>query len=442
MSIRVWLRRKVYQQITSETRLEARRAKAEKQRQRRGEPHRVMYFHRPGDPASALMSALTAALAERYDIAVELHLVGGPAADVAPDPERLVTYARQDTAALAQHFGLDFTDPGHAADPALEARALAIMTAATGTSDALQAARETDRALWSGDADAMEGAAARYGQASAANVKAACREGSALRDRLGHFQSGALYYAGEWYWTADRLHYLETRLRALGAAHADTDGFLAPPLLESQRAGDCQGAVLELYPSLRSPYTYLAMERAFALADRWNARVDLRFVLPMVMRSLPVPRRKGLYFLLDTKREATRLGLPFGDICDPVGRPTERGLAVLHHANAQGQGREFLTSFLRGVWADGLDAGSDGGLRRIAERAGIDWATVQTALGDESWRETAEANRQRLLDLGLWGVPSFHTGDLAVWGQDRLWRVEKALQSQAATPSTRTDPSA
>ena len=28
---------------------------------------------------------------------------------------------------------------------------------------------------------------------------------------------------------------------------------------------------------------------------------------------------------------------------------------------------------------------------------------------------------------GLWGVPSFRVGDLAVWGQDRLWAVQEAL---------------
>jgi hypothetical protein len=27
----------------------------------------------------------------------------------------------------------------------------------------------------------------------------------------------------------------------------------------------------------------------------------------------------------------------------------------------------------------------------------------------------------------LWGVPSFRFGDLATWGQDRLWLVEQAI---------------
>lgn len=433
--MRVWLRRQVYRAITSTRRREARRKRAEAQRQRRGEPHRVHYFHRPGDPACALMAPLAAALCDRFDIEMSVHLTGLPAGDVNPDPDRLPGYARRDTAALAKQFGLAFTDRGALPEAALENQATAIMTSALGPGNGLQAAVETSDALWRGDQAAMTAAAERYGEASSVAAVQAAQNGSALRDDLGHFQSATLYYGGEWYWSADRLHYLEARLAGLGAGReAATPPPLTPPLLESQASGD-SGAVLEVYPSLRSPYTYLAMERAFALADRWQAQVEIRFVLPMVMRSLPVPRRKGQYFLLDAKREAERLGLPFGNICDPLGRPAERGLAVLHYAMAQDKGRAFLTSFLRGVWAEGIDAGSDRGLRQLAERAGLDWAAAKAALGDESWRAVAEANRQRLLELGLWGVPSFHTGDLSVWGQDRLWRVEQALSDQAsATP--------
>lgn len=435
--MRVWLRRQIYRVLTSSGRREARRKRAEAQRKRRGEPHRVIYFHRPGDPACALMAPLAAALCERFDIEMSVHLTGLPAGDVNPDPERLPAYARRDTEALAKHFGLAFTDPGALPEAALENQATAIMASALNSSDALQAAVETSDALWRGDQTAMTAAAERYGEASSVAAFRAAQNGSALRDKLGHFQSATLYYGGEWYWSADRLHYLEARLAGLGAGRAAvTPPALTPPLLESVPGGDSGGAVLEVYPSLRSPYTYLSIERAFALADRWQARVEIRFVLPMVMRSLPVPRRKGEYFLLDAKREAERLGLPFGNICDPLGRPTERGLAVLHYAMAQDKGRAFLTSFLRGVWAEGIDAGSDRGLRQLVERAGLDWSSAKAALDDESWRDVAETNRLRLLELGLWGVPSFHTGDLSVWGQDRLWRVEQALSEQAGATSS------
>ena len=90
----------------------------------------------------------------------------------------------------------------------------------------------------------------------------------------------------------------------------------------------------------------------------------------------------------------------------------------------------YVLSFMHGVRAEGIDAGSDRGLRRIVERAGLSWDAAHRALKEDAWRATAEANRKEMFDLGLWGVPSFRVGDTAVWGQDRLWAVQDALLKQ------------
>jgi 2-hydroxychromene-2-carboxylate isomerase len=89
---------------------------------------------------------------------------------------------------------------------------------------------------------------------------------------------------------------------------------------------------------------------------------------------------------------------------------------------------------MRGVWAEGVDAGSDAGLRRIVERAGLSWAQAKPLIGNDDWRPEAEANRQALLALGLWGVPCFRYGDVSVWGQDRLWVIEDAMRADRGLP--------
>ena len=154
----------------------------------------------------------------------------------------------------------------------------------------------------------------------------------------------------------------------------------------------------------------------------------------MVMRGLQVPLVKRLYIIRDAKREAEELGLPFGKISDPVGRPTERGLGVLHQVQANHGTLAalcFAESFLRGVFAEGIDAGTDDGLAQIASRAGVTPADVAAGLADDSWRATATANREALLAAGLWGVPSFRVaGFPAQWGQDRLWVVEQQWRSK------------
>ena len=106
---------------------------------------------------------------------------------------------------------------------------------------------------------------------------------------------------------------------------------------------------------------------------------------------------------------------------------------MLHRAIALGRGPAFLESFLQGVFAEGIDAGSSAGLKRIGRRAGLQVEDIEGALADPSWRVVAEANRAELLALGLWGVPSFQVDDRpAIWGQDRLWMVEEDLAASLA----------
>jgi 2-hydroxychromene-2-carboxylate isomerase len=91
------------------------------------------------------------------------------------------------------------------------------------------------------------------------------------------------------------------------------------------------------------------------------------------------------------------------------------------------------------VFAEGINAGSDRGLTRIASRVGLGAADIRAALTDDGWRAIAEANRIEMLAQGLWGVPSFRVeGFEAVWGQDRLWMVEDDLIAHAKTQEGET----
>jgi len=271
----------------------------------------------------------------------------------------------------------------------------------------------------------------RTGKASAiplsdGDARAALARGA--RARRGHYLGGMFQFEGEWYWGLDRLPYLEDRLARIrpgGVRFAER----LEVRLEGKKAS--AGTVIEAFVSLRSPYTYIAIPRLRALAEVTGAELRLRPVLPMVMRGMAVPRTKGLYILKDTAREAHRLGIPFGKVADPVGAPVERGYAILPWAIEQGRGFDFALSFLRGVWAEGIDAGGDKGLRQITERAGLDWAKARDLIGKDHWKAEAESNRMEMMSLGLWGVPSFRVGDVATWGQDRLWLIEEALRAKA-----------
>ena len=425
MSIKSLLMPAISARLLSRERLLAHRVRVERQRVARGEPHRLHYFHQVDDPYSALLVQVLPRLLARYDLQLEAHVVGAPADDAAPDREKLVAYSRRDAQLLARHWQLDFSDTGMQPAPAASALACRQLVAASAGGRFAEIAAQVSQQLWHPASASPDPALALADPVETGRHVASSE---ALRRRLGHYLGATLYYGGEWYWGIDRLHHLETRLQQLGVQRPGVDDrMFAPPAELQWNAPAPDAPVIDFFVSLRSPYSAIAAPRVFALAERTGASVRLRPVLPMAMRGLAVPRSKRRYITQDAAREAFVRNVAFGRLNDPLGRPTERGLALLALAERQGRGQTCLLSFMQGVWSEGIDAGSDRGLRRIAERAGLSWDDTRQALASDGWRHDAEANRVAMFALGLWGVPSFRVRDLAVWGQDRLWAVRQAV---------------
>ena len=424
MSLRSLLVSRVAEQLTGEARQNRLRRAAEKKRRAAGAPHTVDYFHQADDPYSCLVAQVLPQLIARYDIRLRCHLVSAPPNWAAPERERLQAWSRVDAQKLARRAGLAFIDADGQPSRSRLAQAEAALVASLEGERFADEAGRISLALWSGADIPVRDAA----------VAAAKAEGDALRSRLGHYLGGTLHYGGEWYWGLDRLHYLEERLAELGArrANAPDAPIYAQPQTRLPDARPGAGGELHYYLSFRSPYTWIAAHRAKGLADAYGLALKLRFVLPMVMRGLPVPPAKRTYIMLDAAREARRAGVPFGKICDPVGRPVERGYSLLPWAIGLGKGFDYCAAFMRAVWSQGVDAGSDAGMRRIVEAAGLDWSLARPLIGNNDWRQEAEANRQELMSLGLWGVPSFRVNEVSAWGQDRLWVIEDAIRAAQA----------
>lgn len=188
------------------------------------------------------------------------------------------------------------------------------------------------------------------------------------------------------------------------------------------------GAV-DFFFSFRSPYSYLAAPRAFALRVRYDVELTYRGVIPMAMRGQAVPRAKRLHTLRDAAREAARLGMPFGRIHDPIGKGAMRCLLVGEHALDQGREREFVLAASRGIWSEAMDVARDEPLRELSERAGLGWEDCAAALESPEKRERVEANTNALDAAGHWGVPLFVFDGELFWGQDRIEDLEAALRA-------------
>lgn len=408
-----------------------------------GRRHVIEFFHQVDDAYSQLALEAIGDLAALYDVDFRFHLVGQTDRLHAPEPEMLADYARRDCGLVAPYYNLEF--PAAARRPSADfvARVEALLAGLTEDSRFREVALEAGRALWNQDDEAWTRLADHIPSATPTAVRKALVAGNALRKKRGHYSGGMFWYSGEWYWGVDRLHHLERRLLRYGAMRGSgrTIRFDRPAL--DVGANRNEGRLsLEIFPSLRSPYTAMIFDRSIALAAEIGIPVTLRPVMPMVMRGVPAPAAKGIYIMLDTIREAAHIGAPFGNMFDPIGRPVERGFALWPFARDHGRGTEFLSTFLRAAFVEGRDTGSDEGIRRVVEDAGLDFAAAQASLDGEAWRNELEVNRQTMYDeLGVWGVPSYRLRgpqgepDLCVWGQDRLWLVAAEIRRRLAAPA-------
>ena len=412
-------------------------------RRLRRAPHRVELFHQVDDPYSHLALQAVGPLLERHAIEIRFHLVGRTDALHEPEPELLTAYARRDCAWVAPHYGLSFPQDAGRPDAGDIRRVERLLAGRIRDDSFLELALGAGSALWRADRHALDRLTQEAALASDEATRETLREGNALRARRRHYSGAMFWYAGDWYWGVDRLHHLERRLGRLGAARhgASAPRFDRPPLDPGPRRNDGR-LELEMFPSLRSPYTAAIFDRSLAIADAVGVPVRLRPVMPMVMRGVPAPATKGLYIWLDARREALHAGLPYGDMYDPIGRAVTRGFSLWPWAREAGRERAYLSAFLRAAFVEGRPTGSDEGLRWVVEQAGLDWDEARTHLDRDDPSAELEANRRLLYDeLGLWGVPSYRLRgpagepDLCVWGQDRLWLVCAEIARRLALPT-------
>ncbi|NIS91361.1 MAG: hypothetical protein GTN98_15060 [Woeseiaceae bacterium] len=396
----------------------------------------VHVFLQIDDPYSYLLSHYLEHVATRYNkVEFTYYLCQALRGEYMPQPEMLAEYAVKDCRLLAQEFGVPFLDVGEA--PAVEYRR-PLLDFLAGEHDDEDFPKTLAKALavyWRGDA---EGAAKLIGrsQGEQDSTNVLIGQNQLLMRKMGHYNCATMHYGGEWYWGVDRLLYLVRRfeeeglnrfqepipeLRSLEQAMQLNLPATVPAKAESL-------PTLEMYHSFRSPYSYLSLTRMFKIADAFGLKLQVRPVLPMVMRGLSVPKSKILYIVNDANREAKRLKVPFGRIADSVGTGAERCIAAFYYAEAQGKERDFLYTVGQAIWSKAIDVAEDEGMQIVAKRCGLFWPELKEAMEKDDWRPKAEANREALTEIGLWGVPSFKIGDVALWGQDRDWLLARKIE--------------
>lgn len=427
----------VFSLVTSQRLLRWQRKLAEFRRSKAGKPHLVTVYLRISDPHSYILLQVLKALSTRYDIAFDFRTVLRLQENMYPAPGLWEQNAFADSAYLANIYGLDFPSAPPITTPELAHSATAQLLHCELQGDYLDKASAILETYWQDQGDALN---SLIDARIANNVE--CYQHHLLANETmlqnkGHYLSAMLHYGekpgSEWYWGLSRLEYLEQRLTTLGAvknATVDPISARTPTPVEPEPATNTRAASASPiinYWSARSPYSYIGLIRARELAARHGVALVIKPVLPMVMRRMQVPQQKGMYIIRDTKREAEKHNIKFGFSADPLGAAVERCYALFEHASENNLGNEFLETFARSVWAEGIDAATDEGMKTIVETTGLNWSLAKPLLNNEDWRGWAQENLLDMYDNGLWGVPSFRYQQIAVFGQDRLDRLEQAI---------------
>ncbi len=404
--------------------------------------HVLDIFLRINDPYSYLLVQVLDDIVDRFNIELSLHTVFNINQDMFPELTMWQKNAFYDALSLAELYDLKFPgQPFEVSNDRLAKYTLQLIDAEK-TANPTSQFKEIFDHFWHDNHVLMsppdenslpDSFVSKLKYNNQININ------ESLQKSLGHYMSAMIYYGGEWYWGIDRLDHLEQRLIDLKLNKTLTNTiyynttyrhFCDPkkkPLLPSTNIENIEP--LTLYFSIRSPYSYLGLEHASRLADHYKVKLIIKPVLPMVMRGLQVPNIKKMYIFHDTKREAKKHGINYGYVADPLGSGVERCYALFKYAEEEGKAVEYMMTYARAVNALGVRSETDTGLKYIVEKCGLDWGKSKKLLSNSHWTDWADKNLQEMYSLGLWGVPSFKYKNTTVWGQDRIFLIEKELST-------------
>jgi len=432
--------------ISSDQILNLKRHLFEVKRKLLAKPHQVDVYLRIDDPYSYLLVQVLAEFEARFEIEIHCKTIKHLQEDMYPEVEMWHTNGFFDAGQLAHLYDLQWPQKAPIKSSAIISRGteclLQLEAAFNGQSINWQLLKTVFEGYWFSQAEKFE-LSKEFELIDSLSMGRQLEANEMTLREKGHYMSAMLNYEGEWYWGLDRLDHLEQRLFSLGLGKDRNDEvyfnktyvdlYQSKPLSKP----DDRLKKLTLFFSIRSPYSHIGLEQAMKLAQHYQLELEVKPVLPMIMRGLSVPNTKKMYIFHDTKREAQKLGIDYGFVADPLGKGVERCYTLFIYAQSLGCEQQYLLNYAQAVNAQGIHSDTDAGLKSIVERSGMEWEKAQEILAqpeaNTAWQEWAENNRQQMVALGSWGVPTFQYDDLVLWGQDRAGLIENRIKANLST---------
>jgi 2-hydroxychromene-2-carboxylate isomerase len=188
---------------------------------------------------------------------------------------------------------------------------------------------------------------------------------------------------------------------------------------------------VKLYFDFKSPFTYLAMEPAWALEKAY--RIRLRH-LPHAFDFAPfgggklenrtdLQWRKVRYLYMDARRFATERGL----VIRGPQKLFDSRLALMGGAFADraGKFRDFSIRVFERFFKRELDIEDGAALAAVMNEVGLDATAFKKYAATDGPRDLKSAAAEGVAD-GVFGVPTFIAAGEMFWGNDRVdWLAKK-----------------
>ena len=437
------IRNKMMMNWSNEKNFYNQRKAKEKLRVKEGRPHTVFYFHSLSDPYAHLTIQVIKKLISNFNIVLEIFFISEPSENFTPEKTMYRKHCLKDSKEIAPFYGLIFeAKEFYLKENEKLAYKILDHFSDINQDDYIDLIFKVSSLLWDNNIAGLNAIISNLSDKEREllskkiidiNIK-----GNKKIQSLEYYFSASFHYEGENYWGIDRLGYLEERLVELGLKKNNSHKNIVKKLEKSkfdsnQIIKKDNSLVLEFFPSLNSPYTYISFKRVERLIDNYPIKLLTKPVLPMLMRNMKIPTHKGKYILSDSAREGRKYGSIIKDIYSPIGSPATKAYSLFPIIDSYGLGFRYLEELTKASFFYGINIGNEEFLEKLSKDLGLPWDKIRVELNTDNWRSILEKNLKDMYSGNSWGVPSFkltnfdNSNPYYQWGQDRIWLIENEI---------------
>ena len=437
------IRNKMMMNWSNEKNFYNQRKAKEKLRVKEGRPHTVFYFHSLSDPYANLTIQVIKKLISNFNIVLEIFFISEPSENFTPEKTMYRKHCLKDSKEIAPFYGLIFeAKEFYLKENEKLAYKILDHFSDINQDDYIDLIFKVSSLLWDNNIAGLNAIISNLSDKerellSKKNIDINIKGNKKIQS-LEYYFSASFHYEGENYWGIDRLGYLEERLVELGLKKNNSHKNIVKKLEKSkfdsnQIIKKDNSLILEFFPSLNSPYTYISFKRVERLIDNYPIKLLTKPVLPMLMRNMKIPTHKGKYILSDSAREGRKYGSIIKDIYSPIGSPANKAYSLFPIIDSYGLGFRYLEELTKASFFYGINIGNEEFLEKLSKDLGLPWDKIRVELNTDNWRSILEKNLKDMYSGNSWGVPSFkltnfdNSNPYYQWGQDRLWLIENEI---------------